>query len=71
MVAVGCRDGLVANACPVALLALPLSVQAARLLLHHAAQPQQLGEAIKLTIGAMMVHGTLLSLAFILSKGNT
>ncbi len=52
-------------------LALPLSVKAARLLLRHATQPQQLGEAIKLTIGAMMVHGTLLSLAFILSKGNT
>ena len=55
----------------VAVLALPLSVKAARLLLRHAAQPQQLGEAIKLTIGAMMVHGTLLSLALILTKGNT
>lgn len=54
-----------------AFLALPLSVKAARLLLRHAAQPQQLGDAIKLTIGAMMVHGTLLSLALILSKGNT
>ena len=49
-----------------ALLALPLSVQAARLLLRHALQPQQLGDAIKLTIGAMMVHGTLLSLCLIL-----
>ena len=49
-----------------ALLALPLSVQAARLLLRHALQPQQLGDAIKLTIGAMMVHGTLLSLGLIL-----
>jgi 1,4-dihydroxy-2-naphthoate octaprenyltransferase len=54
-----------------ALFALPLSAQAARLLLRHAAQPQQLGDAIKLTIAAMMVHGTLLSLALILSKGNT
>ena len=54
-----------------AFLALPLSVKAARLLLRHAAQPQQLGDAIKATIGAMMVHGTLLSLALILSKGNT
>ncbi len=54
-----------------ALLALPLSVRAARLLLRHAAQPQQLGEAIKLTIAALMVHGVLLSLALILSKGNT
>ncbi|MDP2759963.1 MAG: prenyltransferase, partial [Sideroxyarcus sp.] len=52
------------------LLALPLSVQAARLLLRHAAQPQQLGAAIKLTIAAMMAHGALLSLALILSKGN-
>jgi 1,4-dihydroxy-2-naphthoate octaprenyltransferase len=55
----------------IALFALPLSVQAARLLLRHAAQPQQLGDAIKLTIGAMMVHGTLLSVALILTKGNT
>ena len=54
-----------------ALLALPLSAQAARLLLRHAAQPQQLGDAIKLTIAAMMAHGTLLSLALVLSKGNT
>ncbi len=52
-------------------LALPLSVKAARLLLRHATQPQQLGDAIKLTIGAMMVHGTLLSLALILTKGNS
>lgn len=52
-----------------ALLSLPLSVQAARLLLRHAAQPQQLGDAIKLTIAALMAHGTLLSLALILSKG--
>ena len=49
-----------------ALFALPLSVQAARLLLRHALQPQQLGDAIKLTIVAMMVHGTLLSLGLIL-----
>jgi 1,4-dihydroxy-2-naphthoate octaprenyltransferase len=54
-----------------ALLALPLSAKAARLLLRHAAHPQQLGEAIKLTIAAMMVHGGLLALALILSKGRT
>ncbi|BCK86636.1 1,4-dihydroxy-2-naphthoate octaprenyltransferase [Sideroxyarcus emersonii] len=54
-----------------ALFALPLSAGASRLLLRHAAQPQQLGDAIKLTIGAMMAHGALLSLALILSKGNT
>lgn len=49
-----------------ALLALPLSVQAVRLLLRYAAQPQQLGDAIKLTIAAMMAHGALLSLGLIL-----
>ena len=54
-----------------AFLALPLSAKAARLLLRHAAQPQQLGEAIKLTIAAMMMHGGLLALALILSKGRT
>ncbi|MDZ4201627.1 MAG: prenyltransferase [Gallionella sp.] len=54
-----------------AFLALPLSIKAARLLLRHAAQPQQLGDAIKLTIAAMMAHGALLSLGLILSKGST
>ena len=49
-----------------ACLALPLSVRAAFLLFRHAAQPQHLGEAIKLTIGAMLVHGALLSLGLIL-----
>jgi 1,4-dihydroxy-2-naphthoate octaprenyltransferase len=49
-----------------ALLALPLSVQAARLLLRHAAQPQQLGGAIKLTITALIAHGALLALGLIL-----
>ncbi|HEY6094975.1 MAG TPA: prenyltransferase [Gallionellaceae bacterium] len=53
-----------------AFLALPLSANAARLLLQHAAQPQQLGDAIKMTIAAMMAHGTLLSLALIFGKGN-
>ena len=54
-----------------ALFALPLSIKASRELMRHAAQPQRLADAIKLTIGAMMVHGTLLSLALIFSKGNT
>ncbi len=44
-----------------ALLSLPLSVQAAGQLLRHAAEPGQLGRAIKLTIGAMLLHGALLS----------
>ena len=49
-----------------AMLALPLSLKAARLLLRHAAQPQQLGGAIKLTIAAMMAHGVLLSFGLLL-----
>jgi 1,4-dihydroxy-2-naphthoate octaprenyltransferase len=49
-----------------AALALPLSVKAAKQLLQHAAQPQQLGEAIKLTIGAMLLHGGLLSLGLLI-----
>ncbi|MDD2720334.1 MAG: prenyltransferase [Gallionella sp.] len=48
-----------------ALLALPLSIKAAVQLWHHAAQPQQLGDAIKLTIAAMLAHGALLSLGLI------
>src|SRR5574340_676805 len=50
----------------IAVLALPLSVKAARLLLQNAAQPQHLGGAIRLTIAAMMLHGALLSLGLIL-----
>ena len=45
----------------VAVLALPFSIQAARQLFRHAAQPSQLGEAIKLTILAMLLHGGLLT----------
>ncbi|MDO8208151.1 MAG: prenyltransferase [Gallionella sp.] len=51
-----------------ALLALPLSVKAARLLLRHAAEPRQLGDAIKLTIAAMLAHGALLAIALIIGK---
>lgn len=46
-----------------ALLALPLSIKAARQLLLHAGQPQQLRGAIKLTIAALLLHGGLLALA--------
>lgn len=49
-----------------ALLALPLSVKAAWQLLRHAAQPQQLGGAIKLTIAAMLMHGALLALGLVI-----
>jgi 1,4-dihydroxy-2-naphthoate octaprenyltransferase len=52
----------------IAFLSLPLSAKAARLLLIHAAEPQQLGDAIKLTIGGMMLHGALLSIALFFSK---
>jgi 1,4-dihydroxy-2-naphthoate octaprenyltransferase len=45
----------------VTVLALPFSIQAARQLFRHAAQPSQLGEAIKLTILAMLLHGGLLT----------
>jgi 1,4-dihydroxy-2-naphthoate octaprenyltransferase len=48
------------------LLAAPLSLKAARLVLMHAGQPRQLGDAIRMTIGAMMVHGAALSAALIL-----
>jgi 1,4-dihydroxy-2-naphthoate octaprenyltransferase len=48
------------------LFALPVSIKATRELFRHAAQPQQLGDAIKATIAAMMVHGTLLSIGLLL-----
>lgn len=54
-----------------ALFSLPLSMAAVRQLLRHAAQPQQLAAAIKLTIAAMLVHGALLTLALILNRVNT
>jgi 1,4-dihydroxy-2-naphthoate octaprenyltransferase len=49
-----------------ACLALPFSVRAALLLFRHTTNPHQLGEAIRLTIGAMLMHGVLLSLGLIL-----
>ncbi len=51
-----------------ALLALPFSVQAARLLFRHAAQPQKLGDAIKLTIVALLAHGALLSIGLLVGN---
>lgn len=51
-----------------ALLALPLSVKAASLLQRYAAEPRQLGDAIKLTIAAMLAHGALLSIALLIGK---
>ena len=63
---VGVMSGWLPMAALLACLALPLSVQAARLLWRHAAQPQRLGDAIKLTIVAMLAHGMLLSLGLIL-----
>ncbi len=49
-----------------ALFALPLSIKAARELLRHAAEPQQLADAIKLTIAAMLAHGALLSIGLLI-----
>ncbi len=51
------------------LLPAPLSFSAARQLLRYADQPGQLAGAIKLTIAAMLLHGILLALALILTKG--
>jgi 1,4-dihydroxy-2-naphthoate octaprenyltransferase len=50
-----------------ALFALPLSVQASRLLVRHAGQPQRLEGAIKLTIAALLLHGLLMSLGLSVS----
>jgi 1,4-dihydroxy-2-naphthoate octaprenyltransferase len=65
---VGVMSGGLPTAVLLAFLALPLSVQAARLLWRHAAQPQRLGDAIKLTIVAMLAHGALLSMALFMGK---
>ena len=51
-----------------ALLALPFSVQASRLLFRYAAQPKQLGGGIKLTIAALLAHGALLSIGLLVGK---
>lgn len=51
-----------------ALLALPFSIQATRLLFRNAARPKQLGGAIKLSIGALLAHGALLSIGLLSGK---
>ncbi|MDD3884863.1 MAG: prenyltransferase [Gallionella sp.] len=61
--------GMLPAAALAALLSAPLSFNAARQLWRYAEQPQQLGDAIRLTIAAMLLHGALLSLALILTKG--
>ena len=59
--------GVVSGALPklalCALLALPLSLKAFALLHRHAAQSSQLAPAIPLTIGAMLLHGVVLTMA--------
>jgi 1,4-dihydroxy-2-naphthoate octaprenyltransferase len=50
-----------------ALIAAAPSVLAARILLRHAEQPQQLAPAIRATIGAAALHGAVLSAALLLS----
>ena len=57
--------GLLPPLAGVALLPAILSYQAARILLQHAATPQRLAPAIRLTILAMLGHGLLLSLALV------
>jgi len=47
--------------CLFGLLSIPLSLRAARDLLRHADEPQQLVPAIQATIGAMLGHGLLVS----------
>lgn len=64
--AVGVLAGGLPKLALLAVLALPLSVKAALLLLRYAAQPRLLGDAIRMTIAAMMAHGALLSLGLIL-----
>ena len=51
-----------------ALFALPFSVQANQLLFRYTAQPEQLGDAIKLTIAALLAHGALLSIGLLTGK---
>lgn len=54
-----------------AFLATPLSVKAGRELLQHAAQPKLLADAIKLTIAAVLAHGSLLAVGLFISKGTS
>lgn len=51
----------------IALASVVLTAKAARDLIRHADQPQQLVPAIKLTIGAAWLHGLLLAAALTFS----
>lgn len=50
-----------------ALLAAPLGLKAALILLRHAHQPSQLVPAIRMTIASLLLHGLLLSLGLVLA----
>jgi 1,4-dihydroxy-2-naphthoate polyprenyltransferase len=50
-----------------ALLAAPLGLKAAVLLLQHAHQPVQLVPAIRMTIASLLLHGLLLSLGLVIA----
>lgn len=50
-----------------ALLAAPLGLKAAAILLRHAHQPSQLAPAIRMTIASLLLHGLLLSLGLVMA----
>ena len=60
-------SGLLPTIALIAILPLPLTVKAAQLMLRYPAQPQRLAPAIRMTIAAMLMHGTLLSIALVYS----
>jgi 1,4-dihydroxy-2-naphthoate octaprenyltransferase len=60
--------GVLPSTALLALLAVPLSVMAARGLLRHAHEPQQLRVPIERTIAAACAHGALLAIGLTLSR---
>jgi 1,4-dihydroxy-2-naphthoate octaprenyltransferase len=68
-VVVSVMTGTLPAAALLALLALPLSIAAFQSLWHFAETPAHLSPAIKLTIAATHLHGLLLAVVLIFSKG--
>ena len=60
-------SGVVTPWALLALLAAPLGLKAALILLRHAHQPSQLVPAIRMTIASLLLHGLLLSLGLVIS----
>lgn len=60
--------GLLPPLALIGLLPAALSVKAARELWMHAAHPQRLAPAIRMTIGAACAHGLLVSIALVLPR---